>query len=40
MGSTERVTHRPVWHPIPRLTPGAFMGNATAIHHAPYKPGA
>jgi len=26
MGSARRLTRRPVWHPIPRLTPGACMG--------------
>jgi hypothetical protein len=31
MGSARRLTWRPVWHPIPRLTPGAFIGNAAAF---------
>jgi hypothetical protein len=26
MGSAERLMQRPAWLPIPRLTPGAFMG--------------
>jgi len=26
MGSARPSTRRPLWHPIPRLTPGAFIG--------------
>jgi len=40
MGSERHLAQRRAWHPIPRLTPGAFMGNATAIPNAAYKPAA
>jgi len=35
MGPDRHLAQPHVWHPIPRLTPGAFMGSATAIPHAP-----